>query len=313
LGGGLNGSGTTNFIPKFTGSGTVGNSSISENSNEINITKVARQVMTAQASDTNKDGFFSHYTSDFPGYNFHALRYGNGIGGAIGGANESTGDGSAIVGNRRQAGNGHGGEFSRLESGLGDGVRGNQTGTGQGNGVSGIRSGAGNGHGGEFRREGTGSGLAILAVGDVFGTTKINAGSASLSGWSLSSNIARFGHQDFNSASNYGYLQAGDGSVFLAGASVNVTGESYFSSSVTASKLNLSTTSGSQSVGNATLVGGTVTVTTTSATANSVIMLTKKNNSDGNHALEYTTTNGSFTITSNSGADTSTVSYVIFN
>jgi hypothetical protein len=114
----------------------------------------------------------------------------------------------------------------------------------------------------------------------------------------------------FSTAIGYNSYNTANDQVVIGGD--NVT-ETILRGTVEAPKINLSTTSGSQSVGNATLVGGTVTVTTTAANANSVIMLTKKTNSGGNHTLEYTTTNGSFTITSNSGSDTSTVSYVIFN
>lgn len=81
---------------------------------------------------------------------------------------------------------------------------------------------------------------------------------------------------------------------------------------IEASKLNLSTTSGTQSVGNANMVEGTVTVTTTAATPNSVIMLTR--NSIGiTGFISYTTTTGSFTINSNVIGDAGVISYVIFN
>jgi hypothetical protein len=81
---------------------------------------------------------------------------------------------------------------------------------------------------------------------------------------------------------------------------------------VEASKLNLSTTAGAQSVGNANMVAGTVTITTTAATTNSVIMLTR--NSVGiTGFLTYTTADGSFTINSNVIGDAGVISYVIFN
>jgi hypothetical protein len=81
---------------------------------------------------------------------------------------------------------------------------------------------------------------------------------------------------------------------------------------VEASKLNLSTTAGAQSVGNANMVAGSVTITTTAATTNSVIMLTR--NSVGiTGFLTYTTANGSFTINSNVIGDAGVISYVIFN
>jgi hypothetical protein len=81
---------------------------------------------------------------------------------------------------------------------------------------------------------------------------------------------------------------------------------------IEASKLNLSTTSGSQAVGNATLASGTITVNTTAATTNSVVMLTRKSSSVTG-MLSYSTTNGTLTINSTVGADSGTVSYLIIN
>lgn len=65
--------------------------------------------------------------------------------------------------------------------------------------------------------------------------------------------------------------------------------------------------------GNATLVGGTVTVTNTNVTANSIIMLTRKTSGGTiGTAITYTISAGaSFTITSDNILDTSTFSYVI--
>ncbi len=63
--------------------------------------------------------------------------------------------------------------------------------------------------------------------------------------------------------------------------------------------------------GNATLVGGTVTVNNTTAGANTIIMLTRKTSGGTlGTAITYTISNGtSFTITSDSALDTSTFSY----
>jgi hypothetical protein len=67
------------------------------------------------------------------------------------------------------------------------------------------------------------------------------------------------------------------------------------------------------SAGNATLVAGTVTVTTTAATSSSLILLTHKTSGGTLGITDYITTNGSFTITSNNVLDTSTYTYLIIN
>lgn len=65
-------------------------------------------------------------------------------------------------------------------------------------------------------------------------------------------------------------------------------------------------------VGNAVLVGGTVTVTTSSAKANSFLHLTRKTSGGTiGTAITYTITAGSFTITSDSVLDTSTFTWLI--
>jgi hypothetical protein len=102
---------------------------------------------------------------------------------------------------------------------------------------------------------------------------------------------------------------AGSNTATLGNTSITKT---VLRGTVEAPKLNLSTTSGAQSVGNANMVAGTVTITTTAATTNSVIMLTR--NSVGiTGFLTYTTANGSFTINSNVIGDAGVISYVIFN
>lgn len=77
-------------------------------------------------------------------------------------------------------------------------------------------------------------------------------------------------------------------------------------------KINLNTGSNA-SAGNATLIGGTVTVTTSAATSSSLILLTHKTSGGTLGVTDYTTTNGSFTITSNNVLDTSTYTYLIIN
>ena len=79
--------------------------------------------------------------------------------------------------------------------------------------------------------------------------------------------------------------------------------------------LRLKKTGTAASCGNATLVAGTVTVSTTAVTVNSVIMLTRKTSTDGlfySTSIQYTISAGvSFTITSDNAADTSTYSWMI--
>ena len=63
----------------------------------------------------------------------------------------------------------------------------------------------------------------------------VRANNAQISSWSISSEYARFGHENFNGASNYGFLQRNTGSLHLAGASIAFSGAATFSSTVTAS------------------------------------------------------------------------------
>lgn len=80
----------------------------------------------------------------------------------------------------------------------------------------------------------------------------------------------------------------------------------------TAQKYNLNTGINS-SAGNAVLVGGTISITTTAATANSIVMLTRKTSGGTIGNLTYTTSAGGISINSDSVSDTSTVSYLIIN
>jgi len=67
-----------------------------------------------------------------------------------------------------------------------------------------------------------------------------------------------------------------------------------------------------QRAGNATLVGGTVTVSNTTVTANTLITLTKKTNGGTIGTITYTLSAGtSFTITSDNPLDTSTYTYIL--
>lgn len=76
----------------------------------------------------------------------------------------------------------------------------------------------------------------------------------------------------------------------------------------------LSITSGAnQRAGNAVLVAGTITVSNTTVTANTIVMLTRKTSGGTlGTAITYTVSAGaSFTITSDSALDTSTFSYLL--
>lgn len=67
-----------------------------------------------------------------------------------------------------------------------------------------------------------------------------------------------------------------------------------------------------QRAGNATLVGGTVTVNNTTVTANTIVMLSRKTAGGTLGSTTYTLSAGtSFTINSSSGSDTSVVSYLL--
>ena len=71
-------------------------------------------------------------------------------------------------------------------------------------------------------------------------------------------------------------------------------------------------TGSGQRAGNATLVGGTVTVNNATVTANTIVMVTRKTIGGVPGNLTYTLSAGSsFTINSANGADTSTVSYFL--
>jgi hypothetical protein len=79
-------------------------------------------------------------------------------------------------------------------------------------------------------------------------------------------------------------------------------------------KISFPTGGASDVVGNATLVGGTKVVATKAITANSIVILTPKTAGGTPGTLVYSLQAGtSFTITSSSGTDTSTVSFAIFN
>lgn len=78
-------------------------------------------------------------------------------------------------------------------------------------------------------------------------------------------------------------------------------------------RIRLKEGAGNSSMGRATLVGGTVTVNTTLVTANSEIFLTAQTSGAAPGALRVSarTAGTSFTITSTSGTDTSTVAWMI--
>lgn len=82
---------------------------------------------------------------------------------------------------------------------------------------------------------------------------------------------------------------------------------------VSASALQLPNSGAAPTVGNATLVGGTVTVSTTAIGASDVVLVTRKTSGGTiGTAITYTISAGvSFTITSDSALDTSTLSWTI--
>ena len=98
----------------------------------------------------------------------------------------------------------------------------------------------------------------------------------------------------------------------LIGTTVNSGDRLNVNGSIFSTKYNV-TTGANASANVVTLVGGTATINTTAATPNSLIFLTRKT-SGGTIGFEsYSTTTGSFTITSVSALDTSTFSYLIIN
>jgi hypothetical protein len=172
----ITGTGITNFLPKFTGTGTVGNSIISDDGTTVMISKTGATTLNIQTN-----------TSGNPSLNLIA-----------GGSDAST-----IVYDRATS------ELRISNSGATNAFRLNSAG-------------------------------AATFSSTVTAGGNILSGVSSISNWSQSAAIARFGHQNFNTLGNYGFLQASDGVVFLAGPSVNITGPTVFSSTVTASALNVS-------------------------------------------------------------------------
>jgi len=92
----------------------------------------------------------------------------------------------------------------------------------------------------------------------------------------------------------------------------NFTATTTTATSTISGPLKLGSAGSSQTVGNATLVAGTVTVTTGAATSGGFVHLTRKTSGGTiGTAITYTITNGSFTITSDNILDTSTFTYLI--
>ena len=76
--------------------------------------------------------------------------------------------------------------------------------------------------------------------------------------------------------------------------------------------LSFNSAAGAPACGTATLVGGTVTVSTTQVHTNSIVLLSRKTSGGTPGTLTYTiSSETSFTITSSSGTDTSTVDWLI--
>ncbi len=93
-----------------------------------------------------------------------------------------------------------------------------------------------------------------------------------------------------------------------------ITATSSLATSTLAGPLRLGSTGSSPTVGNATMVAGTVTVTTGAATPSSFVYITRKTSGGTiGTAITYTVTTGSFTITSDSVLDTSTFTWFLVN
>lgn len=125
---------------------------------------------TVRTTNQNSDTILTERVAtgeDSAGYAIHALDSGTGMpgvdggGGAIGGATSRTTPASAVVGNRRDSGAGHGGIFSRLESGQGNGAHGFRAGSGAGDGVFGYIIQTAQGHGVHGKHEGAISGAGV--------------------------------------------------------------------------------------------------------------------------------------------------------
>lgn len=103
-------------------------------------------------------------------------------------------------------------------------------------------------------------------------------------------------------------LQSG-GTFSDNGDKLQVSGDAYLSG-----KLKLGVGS-NKAIGSGTLSGGTVTISNTLVTTNSVILVSRTSNSGttGQLAVTNKTANTSFTVTSSSNTDTSTFDYIIFN
>ncbi len=146
-----------------------------------------------------------------------------------------------------------------------------------------------------------GAGFRLDNVGLIFGA-------AHVLGWSNNNTIVKdTGLSRKTSTANW--IKAGNGTANDATATFEA-GD--LISSVVGKGLQIKGGSALARAGNATLVGGTVTVSNTTITANSIIYLTRKTAGGSIGDLTYTLSAAtSFTINSASGTDTSTVSFVI--
>jgi hypothetical protein len=94
---------------------------------------------------------------------------------------------------------------------------------------------------------------------------------------------------------------------------LSVTGEMVVTATSTLSSIVLPSTGTNPTVGNATLVAGTVTVNTGAAKSTSYLILTEKTAGGTPGTVTYTVTGGSFTITSSNALDTSTYTWLLIN
>lgn len=169
------------------------------------------------------------------------------------------------------------------------------------------------------------SGTSILNAG-YFGSAAVNSGamyisSAPLIGvssgatlaWSSTSNPNNVGDVNI-SRNSAGVLQLGTTAANALGSLklVDLTGTGNVIFATAGKGVQYQSGTGARA-GNATLVAGTVTVTNTTVTANTIVTLTRKTSGGTiGTAITYTLSAGaSFTINSDNPLDTSTFSYVL--
>jgi len=177
-------------------------------------------------------------------------------------------------------------------------------------------------YGGAWYNTITTSGTASLAIFNSSCETGVNAaishgstGTVSLTNTAISSSanpvIAGAGAGALTLAST----TFTSGNVLAGTLTLGTADETKMASLKIGSKINVETTGAAATAGTSTLVGGTVTVNTTAVTANSIILLSHQTNAGAPGFVSVTArvVGTSFTITSSSGTDTSTIGWLILN